>query len=74
MKAARVHFAVLGVLLVSASLTSGQEIGTRVERSVMVPMRDGVVLSTDLYFPDGAEGPLPAILIRRNASNYRITE
>jgi putative CocE/NonD family hydrolase len=66
MKVARVHFhfVVLAVLLVSTSLTSGEELGTRVERSIMVPMRDGVVLSTDLYFPEDAEGRLPAILIR----------
>jgi putative CocE/NonD family hydrolase len=36
----------------------------RVERAVMVPMRDGVRLSTDLYFPVGVEGKLPVILIR----------
>jgi len=36
----------------------------RVERSVMAPLRDGVRLSTDLYFPVGVEGKLPVILIR----------
>jgi len=36
----------------------------RIEKSVMVPMRDGVKLSTDLYFPDGAGDKLPVILIR----------
>ena len=36
----------------------------RVERSHFVPMRDGVRLSTDLYFPVGAEGKLPVILER----------
>ncbi len=36
----------------------------RVERSVMVPMRDGVRLSTDIYFPVEAGDPLPVILIR----------
>ena len=36
----------------------------RVEQAVRVPMRDGVRLSTDLYFPVGAPEPLPAILIR----------
>ena len=36
----------------------------RLERSVPVPMRDGVRLSTDLYFPEGAPQPLPVILIR----------
>ena len=36
----------------------------RVERSLMVPMRDGVRLSTDLYFPVSSEDKIPAILIR----------
>jgi len=35
-----------------------------VERSVMVPMRDGVRLATDLYRPRDVTGPLPAILMR----------
>ena len=29
----------------------------RIERSVLVPMRDGVRLSTDVYFPIDASGP-----------------
>ena len=39
----------------------------------MVPMRDGVRLSTDLYFPEGASGRLPVILIRTpyNKNGYR---
>jgi len=37
---------------------------TRVEKSVLVPMRDGVRLSTDLFFPAGVTGPLPTILVR----------
>jgi putative CocE/NonD family hydrolase len=36
----------------------------RIEQSVMVPMRDGVRLSTDLYRPTGAGDRLPVILIR----------
>lgn len=36
----------------------------RVERNVMVPMRDGIRLATDLYFPEGEDKKLPAILIR----------
>ena len=36
----------------------------RVEKNVMVPMRDGVRLATDLYLPVGAGDTLPAILIR----------
>ncbi|MGA9798767.1 MAG: CocE/NonD family hydrolase [Terriglobales bacterium] len=35
----------------------------RVERDRMVPMRDGVRLATDLYFPVGVDGKLPVILI-----------
>ncbi len=36
----------------------------RVERSVWVLMRDGVRLSTDLYFPEEAGEKLPVVLIR----------
>lgn len=33
-------------------------------RNVMVPMRDGVRLATDIYLPAGAENPYPVIYIR----------
>jgi len=36
----------------------------RIEKSIRVPMRDGVRLSTDLYFPVGAPEPLPVVQIR----------
>ena len=36
----------------------------RLEASVMVPMRDGVKLSTDLYIPEGAGEKLPVIVMR----------
>lgn len=36
--------------------------GFRVERDVMVPMRDGMSLATSLYIPDGV--PAPALLVR----------
>ena len=35
-----------------------------VEQKVMVPMRDGVRLASDVYRPKGAEGPLPTIFWR----------
>ncbi|HVT38876.1 MAG TPA: CocE/NonD family hydrolase [Gemmatimonadaceae bacterium] len=35
-----------------------------IERSVMVPMRDGVKLATDVYRPADVAGALPTILIR----------
>ena len=38
--------------------------------NVMVPMRDGVRLSTDIYMPD-APGPFPVILIRTPYNNNR---
>jgi putative CocE/NonD family hydrolase len=34
------------------------------EKTVMVPMRDGVKLGTDIYRPTGLSGKLPVILIR----------
>jgi len=36
----------------------------RLIKSVLVPMRDGVRLSTDLYVPVGAKPPLPVVQIR----------
>ncbi|MBI4421614.1 MAG: CocE/NonD family hydrolase [Gemmatimonadetes bacterium] len=36
----------------------------RVDSSVTVPMRDGIKLSTDLYFPVGVTGRMPVILMR----------
>src|SRR5690242_4240064 len=34
-----------------------------VRRDVMVPMRDGVRLATDIYLPEG-DGPFPVLLAR----------
>jgi uncharacterized protein len=36
----------------------------RLEKNLMIPMRDGVSLAADLYFPEGSAGKLPVILIR----------
>lgn len=36
----------------------------RLEKSVLIPMRDGIRLSTDLYFPEGSSDKVPVILIR----------
>jgi len=45
----------------------------RLEKTVLVPMRDGIRLSTDVYSPVGAEGPLPVVLVRLpyNKNSYR---
>ncbi len=48
--------------------------GVRLEPSVMIAMRDGVRLSTDLYYPEGAPGKLPVVLIRSpyNKKRYEL--
>lgn len=51
---------VVGVL---ASLSGWVAVRAAPTRSVMVPMRDGVRLSTDIYLPEG-NGPWPAVLVR----------
>jgi len=61
----------LVAVLISTAVQT-EEYPLRLERSTMIPMRDGVNLSTDLYFPDGATGPLPVVLIR-TVYNKKIT-
>ncbi len=65
--------AILGAMLIIPLIALAYEpwpgipeitVEIRKEKSVFVPMRDGVRLSTDLYFPEGAEGKLPVILMR----------
>lgn len=61
---------IIMLVVVTATLPSraariAPRYSVRVEVNVRVPMRDGVKLATDLYFPEGAGGgKLPAILIR----------
>ncbi|MFN8575153.1 MAG: CocE/NonD family hydrolase, partial [Gemmatimonadaceae bacterium] len=66
MRLTRVLQLVLPLLAVRA--TQAQVFDVSVQRNVMVPMRDGVRLATDLFFPsrDGAIAPgkFPAILVR----------
>ncbi|MEE9502467.1 MAG: CocE/NonD family hydrolase [Candidatus Aminicenantaceae bacterium] len=69
----------LCVALSSQALTSQSQKSNEIKhevklkKSVMVPMRDGVRLSTDLYFPKGADKKLPVILIRTpyNKNEFR---
>ena len=66
----------------SSALTANQQdvpvpkYEVRLEKSTMVPMRDGVRLSTDLYFPQNAGKRLPVILIRTpyNKKDFRDKE
>jgi putative CocE/NonD family hydrolase len=50
------------------SVISEPDYKIRLDLGVMIPMRDGVKLSSDFYFPD-AEGKFPAILIRTPYNN-----
>ena len=45
-----------------------------IERSVIVRMRDGIKLFTDIYFPEGAGEKLPVILIRTPYNKNRFRE
>jgi len=45
-----------------------------VERHQLVPMRDGVGLSTDIYRPRGAKGPLPTVFVRTPYNFARMDE
>ncbi len=50
------------------SVISKPDYKVRLNLGVMIPMRDGVKLSSDFYFPE-AEGKFPAILIRTPYNN-----
>jgi len=45
-------------------LNQALEASATIEKKIMVPMRDGVRLATDVYRPKDAEGPLPTIFWR----------
>lgn len=57
-----IHLLCGGALFASAALMGA--VPVKVERNVMVPMRDGVKLATDIYLPEKIEGRLPVILTR----------
>jgi len=42
----------------------GTAFGFRVERDVMIPMRDGVHLATNLFYPTRHAPPFPTVLVR----------
>jgi putative CocE/NonD family hydrolase len=45
---------------------------SEVEETVMVPMRDGIRLATDIYRPKEAEGPLPTVFWRTPYSFHQL--
>jgi hypothetical protein len=53
----------LRMTTVEDPLLSAPTFTVKEQRGVMVPMRDGVNLATDLYLPD-ADGPFPVMLVR----------
>ncbi|MBN1271603.1 MAG: CocE/NonD family hydrolase [Candidatus Aminicenantes bacterium] len=55
-KLARCLSIVFLVLLLAGSIYSQKTVG--------IPMRDGIKLTTNLYFPRGEDGPFPVILMR----------
>ena len=59
--------------MVQAQKSSEPTHEVQLKKSVTVPMRDGVRLSTDLYFPKGKDKNLPVILIRTpyNKNTFR---
>src|SRR5215813_1054582 len=66
-KRARYGCTVAAVLILFIAAVAAQQPNTaeRYERrNVMIPMRDGVRLNTEIFIPKAAEGPLP-ILFRR---------
>jgi putative CocE/NonD family hydrolase len=58
-----IRSAVIAVIL-AASWLHAQEAGIQVEKKVMVAMRDGVKLATDVYLPAGSTEKLPVVLAR----------
>ncbi len=74
MRSPQLHGALTLVLLAAAPLGAqvpaahfsapAPKYDVRVEKSVKVPMHDGVRLSTDLYFPVGGPERLPVIMMR----------
>lgn len=61
--------AILIALVLLAVFSGGACIAAEAQ-TVMVPMRDGTKLATDVYLPDG-DGPWPAILVRTPYSRKR---
>jgi predicted acyl esterase len=66
-KAGLIQVAAAALALCALSSCSGERLTDypiRPELDVMIPMRDGVRLATDLYFPSGASGKLPTVFLR----------
>lgn len=60
----RIVFFILFICMPNSPVGAGESHAIRLEKSTMIPMRDGTLLSTDLYFPKNPNGKLPTVLIR----------
>lgn len=58
------HMPVLLALILTLGASSTLLANKSVETNIMLPMRDGIVLATDLYFPERERKNLPTLLIR----------
>lgn len=54
----------IGVIISVIALFSECSAENLSNRTVMVPMRDGIKLATNLYFPKSENGAFPVILMR----------
>ena len=54
-------------------LLSGGQIHLYKKETTMIPMRDGVKLSADIYFPEG-KGTFPVILVRTPYDNAPLVD
>jgi putative CocE/NonD family hydrolase len=64
----------LALILITLAPLAACSLPHRGQQPVMVPMRDGVRLATDLYFPLSGSPPWPAILIRTPYMKERYAE
>ncbi|MDA1348217.1 MAG: CocE/NonD family hydrolase, partial [Chloroflexi bacterium] len=61
---ARIILSFLWTLIIAGMTACGSEPSNPTRDTVMVPMRDGTGLATDLYFPGSGSPPYPLVLIR----------
>lgn len=52
------------ILIVLGGVACGTRTPQQMDRTTSIPMRDGVELATDLFFPEDSRPPYPVILIR----------
>ncbi len=59
-----VIFFILLILIPNSLISASESHSINLQKSIMIPMRDGTLLSTDLYFPKNSNDKLPTVLIR----------